>query len=66
MIKTEYLYQKNNMKNILKQYLDKGEDFTIEDVKEQKEIKKIKPTNEIIEVVEKILITEDGRQILNG
>lgn len=54
------------MKNILKQYLDKGESFDEEIVKAPQKVKKIKPTNEIIEVVEKVLITEDGRQILNG
>lgn len=53
------------MKNILKQYLDK-EGELLEEPKTKKKLKKVRQTNEIIEVVDMVLITEDGRQILNG
>lgn len=56
------------MKNLLKQYLEKPEQFDqkpLEQSLTEKKVKKVKKTDGLIEVVEKTILIEDGRQILN-
>lgn len=58
------------MKNLLKQYLEKPEHFEEEvTVTEkpllEKKVKKVKKVDGLIEVVERTILIEDGRQILN-
>lgn len=50
------------MENALKQFLDKDE-TTVKKTKKKKVT--VKETSEIIEVVEKTILVEDGRQLLN-
>lgn len=58
------------MKNLLKQYLEKPEHFeeevvAVEKPLLEKKVKKVKKNDGLIEVVERTILIEDGRQILN-
>lgn len=50
------------MKNILSKYLNKSRD--IPERLEKKSVKKVKSKDGLIEVVEKTILVEDGRQML--
>jgi hypothetical protein len=53
------------MKNLLSKYLNKPQDFQeAEQTPSTKNTKKVKSKDGLIEVVEKTILVEDGRQIL--
>lgn len=52
------------MKNILNKYLNKPQDFQEQEQTQKKTVKKVKSKDGLIEVVEKTILVEDGRQML--